>query len=270
MNPILIDLGIVQIYWYSVIVLFAMLLGGYIFLKEAKKKGYDEKFITNLIFYLIIFGIIGARTYYVIFNLDYYIRKPLEIVAIWNGGLAIHGGLVGGFLCLVYYCKKYKKSILKTTDLLVPSIILAQGIGRWGNFFNAEAHGMKVAKSVLENMHIPNFIINGMNINGVYYHPTFLYESIWNILGFILLIVVSRKVKLKKGQLTGIYLIWYSSARFLIESLRTDSLMLLDLKVAQIVSIILLVAGLYLVFRKRKDTRLNRLKEKEENKSMQK
>ena len=261
MNPILIDLGIIQIYWYSVIVLIAMLLGSYIFLIRARKKGYKDQFITNLIFYIIIFGIIGARLYYVIFNLDYYISHPLEIMAVWNGGLAIHGGLIGGFLCLVYHCKKYKKSILKLTDLLVPSVILAQAIGRWGNFFNGEAHGPEVAKTTLENMHLPTFIINGMNIDGVYYKPTFLYESIWDLLGFVVLIILSKKLKLKKGQLTGIYLIWYSTARFFIEGLRTDSLMFFGLKIAQIISIIMFITGVYLVFREKKDTRINRLKE---------
>ena len=264
MNPILIDLGVVQIYWYSVIVLLAILIGSIIFIKSAKKEGYKEEFLTDTIFYMIIFSIIGARLYYVIFNLGYYLKNPLEIVAVWNGGLAIHGGIIGGSLCLLYRCIKYKKSFLKLTDLLAPSLILGQAIGRWGNFFNGEAHGPVVAKETLEHLLIPKFVINGMYIDGVYYHPTFYYESIWCLLGFIILIYLKKKVKLRRGGLTGIYFIWYGVARLFIEGLRTDSLMLGSIKVAQLVSILLIALGLYLLFRKKKDTRLNRLKERVE------
>ena len=264
MNPVLINLGIVQIYWYSVIILTAMLIGSFLFIKSAKKEGYKEEFLTNTLFYIIISSIIGARLYYVIFNFGYYIKHPLEIIAIWNGGLAIHGGIIGGTLCLLYHALKYKKSFLRLTDLLAPSLILGQAIGRWGNFFNSEAHGPEVKLQALEKLHIPRFVINGMNIEGVYYHPTFFYESLWCFLGFILLIVLRKKVKLRRGGLTGIYFIWYSIARFFIESLRTDSLMLGNIKVAQIVSVLMFALGLYLLFRKKKDTRLNRLKERME------
>lgn len=262
MNPILIDFGVIQIYWYSVIILSAILIGSAIFLKRAKKEGYEEDFLTDTLFYLIIFSILGARLYYVLFNFGYYMKHPLEIVAIWNGGLAIHGGIIAGSICLLYRARKNKKSFLRLTDLLAPSIILGQAIGRWGNFFNSEAHGIATSKQVLENLHIPRFIIKGMNIDGVYYHPTFLYESIWCLLGFILLIYLSKKVKLRRGGLTGIYFIWYSLARFFIESIRTDSLMLGPFKIAQVVSILLFLAGLYLLFRKKDDKRIKMLKEK--------
>lgn len=262
MNPILIDFGVIQIYWYSVIILSAILIGSAIFLKRAKKEGYKEDFLTDTLFYLIIFSILGARLYYVLFNFGYYMKHPLEIVAIWNGGLAIHGGIIAGSICLLYRARKNKKSFLRLTDLLAPSIILGQAIGRWGNFFNSEAHGIATSKQVLENLHIPRFIIKGMNIDGVYYHPTFLYESIWCLLGFILLIYLDKKVKLRRGGLTGIYFIWYSLARFFIESIRTDSLMLGPFKIAQVVSILLFLAGLYLLFRKKDDKRIKMLKEK--------
>ena len=251
MNPILIEIGPISIYWYSLTMLFAILVGSYIFLSSAKKKGYDEKFLSNLIFYGIIFGIIGARLYYVIFNLDYYLKDPIQIIEIWNGGLAIHGAIIGGAIWFIYYCKKNKKNFLKIFDLAAPALILSQAIGRWGNFFNAEAHGPEVTKEVLENLNIPSFIIDGMNIGGKYYHPTFYYESIWNLIGFIVLI-------------TGIYFMWYSVIRFFIESLRTDSLMLGGLKVAQVISVILFILGLCLVIHKKKDTRVNRLKERTE------
>lgn len=265
MNPVLIELGPISIYWYSLIILIAILIGSYIFIKSAKKQEYEETYISNLIFYGAIFGILGARIYYVIFNLDYYLQDPVQIIEIWNGGLAIHGAIIAGAIWFVYYSKKHKKNFLKLLDLAVPSLILAQAIGRWGNFFNSEAHGPEVARQTLENLNIPNFIINGMNIDGKYYHPTFYYESIWNLLGFIVLIVLKKKLNLKPGKLTGIYFMWYSFIRFFIESLRTDSLMLGSIKVAQLISVLLFLIGLYLVLRKSKDTRINRLKERTEN-----
>ncbi len=264
MNPIAIDLGVISIYWYSLIILLAMLVGSFLFIKSSKKLNYNQEFITNLIFYGIIFGIIGARLYYVIFNLGYYLHHPLQILAVWNGGLAIHGGIIGGALWFIYYCRKNKKSILKIFDLAVPSLILAQAIGRWGNFFNMEAHGFETTKETLTNMHLPSFIVNGMYIDGKYYHPTFLYESFFDIIGFVILIVLRKKYKLRPGVLTGIYFIWYSILRFIIESFRTDSLMLGSIKVAQLVSVALFILGLFLIIHKKKDTRVNRLKERTE------
>jgi phosphatidylglycerol:prolipoprotein diacylglycerol transferase len=130
-------------------------------------------------------------------------------------------------------------------DIAVPSLIIAQAIGRWGNFFNGEAHGPETTLVNLQNMHLPEFIVDGMNIDGIYYHPTFLYESLWCVLGFLLLILIRRYYKcLKIGQLTSFYLIWYGTGRLFIESLRTDSLMLGSLKVAQIISIFMIIIGL--------------------------
>ena len=131
------------------------------------------------------------------------------------------------------------------TDIAVPSLIIAQAIGRWGNFFNSEAHGPVTTLANLESFHIPKFIIDGMYIEGVYYHPTFFYESLWCILGFIVLLLVRRFYKtLKTGQLTCIYLMWYGLGRLFIESLRTDSLMLGSFKVAQLVSLSCFLIGL--------------------------
>lgn len=266
MDRIAIELGPISIYWYSITLLLAILCGAFIFFKLGKKEKYKEDFLTNLVFYGVIWALIGARIYYVIFNFDYYLSNPLEILAVWNGGLAIHGGIIAGAAFYIYYCKKHKKSILKVFDLTVPCLIIGQAIGRWGNFFNGEAHGPEVARKTLESLPIPNFVINGMNIEGVYYHPTFFYESVWCFLGFILLIVLVTKYrkKLKPGTITGIYFMWYSLCRFFIESLRTDSLMLGSMKVAQLVSIALFLLGLFLIIYKKKDTRVNRLKERTE------
>ena len=251
MDSIAFTIGNFEIAWYSIYILVGVLLASILFLMEAKKYEIDMDFCINMIFWTVIFGIIGARLYYVLFNLDYYMANPVEIIQIWNGGLAIHGGIIGGLLFIVLYTLKYKVRILKITDMAVVGLIIAQAIGRWGNFFNQEAHGPEVGREVLEGLKfIPEFIINGMNIGGTYFHPTFYYESLWCILGFIVLLLVRKFVEyLRVGQLTGIYLIWYSVGRIFIEGLRTDSLMLGNFKIAQLVSIALIIIGLILLLK---------------------
>ncbi len=243
MNPIAISIGSLTITWYSICILTGIIIAGIIICKEAKKHNIKVDFVTNLVFWCVIYGLLGARIYYVVFNLDYYLTSPLEIIKVWNGGLAIHGGLIAGFITLVLYCRKYKVNILKMTDIAVPGLILAQGLGRWGNFFNSEAHGGIVTRAFLEKLHLPNFIIEGMHIGGHYYHPTFLYESVFCIIGFLILFGFRKLKGTKLGNTTALYLIWYGFIRYFIESLRTDSLMLGSLKMAQMVSIFMIVIG---------------------------
>ena len=257
MNPEIINIGRLSIRWYSVLILIGIILAIFLAEKEAKKFNYEKDFVFDLAFWAVIFGIIGARLYYVIFNFSLYKNNLLDIFKVWNGGLAIHGGILGGLITVIVYCKRKKINILRVTDIAVPSLIIAQAIGRWGNFFNSEAHGPVTTLTNLKELFIPQFIIDGMNIGGVYYHPTFYYESLWCILGFIILLLVRKFYKsLKCGQLTCIYLMWYGVGRLLIESLRTDSLMLGSIKVAQLVSIGMVVIGLlifiYLCFNKLK------------------
>lgn len=244
MNPNAIVMGNLTITWYSICILTGIILASILIVKEAKKYNIEASFVTNLIFWCVVYGILGARIYYVIFNLDYYSVYPMEIIKIWNGGLAIHGGLIAGIITLFVYCKKYNVNVLRMIDIAAPCVLLAQGIGRWGNFFNSEAHGGIVSKSFLENLHIPEFIINGMHIGNYYYHPTFLYESIFCIIGFVILILIRKLKVIKLGNTTALYLIWYGTLRFFIESLRTDSLMLGSLKMAQIISIIMIIIGI--------------------------
>lgn len=244
MNPTALQIGPFSIKWYSLMILLGVIAGIGLLLKEGKKYNYPKDFLFNLCFWAIIFGFIGARIYYVLFNFDIYKNDPVSIFKIWEGGLAIHGGLIAGFITIYFYCKKYNVRLLKITDMAVPGILLAQSIGRWGNFFNMEAHGGAVLRSTLENLHLPEFIINGMNINGVYYHPTFFYESLWCLLGFIIFILLKHYKYLKVGSLTFSYLCFYSVGRFVIETLRTDSLMIGGFKVAQILSIILFIIGI--------------------------
>ena len=247
MNPVLFEFGPISIYWYSVFILIAILLGSYLFFYKAKKIGLEESFYVNLVFYGIIIGIIGARLYYVLFNLDYYLSNPLQIFAVWNGGLAIHGGIISGLIWFIYYSKRHRKNVFKMLDIVSPSLILGQAIGRWGNFFNSEAHGPVTTKSYLESLNIPDFIINGMKINGKFYEPTFFYESIFDFIGFILLIIMSKSKKVKTGMIAATYLIWYSIIRFIIETFRTDSLMLGNIKVAKLVSVFLFLLGILII-----------------------
>lgn len=243
MNRIFFSIGPITIYWYSITMLLAVLTGIYLATKESKKQGMYQ-FISDLVIYAVSFGIIGARIYYVIFNFDNYKDNLLSIFKIWEGGIAIYGAIIGGFLAIVYLAKKRKQSIIRTTDIIVPGLILAQAIGRWGNFFNQEAHGAEVSLEFLQSLHLPNFIIDGMYIDGSYYRPTFLYESIWCILGFIILIIIRNLTNRKQGIITYSYFIWYGIGRLFIEGLRTDSLYLGNLRVSQIVSILLIIIGI--------------------------
>ena len=200
-----------------------------------------------MIFYTIIFAFLGARLYYVLFNLDYYLSNLSEIPAIWHGGLAIHGGIIGGTLTIIIYSLKHKKNkndIIRYLDICAIGILIGQIIGRWGNFFNQEAHGGETTREFLQSIHLPNFIINGMNIGGLYYHPTFLYESLLNLIGLIILLIIRKYKNIKTGMILSIYLMWYSVVRFFIESMRTDSLMLYSLKMAQVISIIFFILGI--------------------------
>lgn len=248
MNRVAVDLGPIQIYWYSIFMFLGLLMASIVVFSEAKKRKINEDFLINLICDAIIIGLIGARAYYVIFNLSYYLKNPIEIFAIWNGGLAIHGGVIAALIFIIIYCKKHKVNVLQILDIAVVGLILGQAIGRWGNFFNGEAYGTVTTAETLYSQGIPKFVIDGMYILGQYRQPTFFYESVWCAVGFLALLIIRKYKYLKRGQLTGFYLVWYGIARFIIEALRTDSLMLGPLKMAQAVSVIYVIFGLILFF----------------------
>lgn len=254
MNP-LIDLGFISIHIYSVCILIGILVAFNLIVRESKKHGFKEEDIVNLVFYAIIFGIIGARLYYCSFNLDYYITSPIKILKVWEGGLAIHGGIIGGVVSTVIYSKRKNINLVMVLDFMVVGLICAQAIGRWGNFFNGEAYGRTVSYEFLRNLHLPSFIIKGMYINGAYREPTFLYESVFSLIGFFILFGISRLKNIKVGQLTGLYLIWYGIERVIIESFRSDSLMLGPMKIAQIISLIFIVFGIYLMIKNIKNNK---------------
>ena len=249
-DPIAFHLGPLQIRWYGIIIACGILLGYFVAQEALKRIGLHKDTLVDVIFYCAIFGFIVARIYFVIFQWPYYMQNPGEIPKIWHGGIAIHGGLIGGFITGIIVCKIKNLNPFQIGDIVAPSIILAQGIGRWGNFMNHEAHGCMVSKSFLEQLHLPQFIIDNMYIDGHYYHPTFLYESVWDVLGFIILVTIRKHMKL--GETFFLYLIWYSIGRFFVEGLRTDSLMLTShIRVAQLVSVILIIISVALMLYRR-------------------
>lgn len=245
----------IDIQWYAIIIVSAIVLVTWMASREAVKVGLREDDVTDLMLYALPISIVGARLYYVIFELDYYIENPDQILAIRNGGLAIYGGLIAGGLVIYFFTRHRFISTWKFLDVAAPSVILAQAIGRWGNFMNQEAFGAIVSREHLENLHLPKFIINNMNIDGAYRQPTFLYESVWNVIGFIILIVLRRRPNfLKEGELALLYVIWYAFGRFFIEGMRTDSLMIGNIiRVSQILSGLLFIGAIgLLVFRRKK------------------
>lgn len=252
MNPIMFNFLGVEIRWYSVLILVAFLVGYLLVNKEASRFKIKSDFIFNMLFWTLIFGIIGARIYYVIFDWASFKDNPMEILMVWNGGLAIHGGLIAGLITMIIYTKKYNFRTIRYLDFCVVGLIIAQAIGRWGNFFNSEAHGVITTLEHLKALHIPDFVIKGMFINGSYYTPTFFYESVFCLIGFVLLLIIRRSKYVKVGDLTAIYLIFYGVLRIFIESSRTDALMFMGFKMAQIVSIVMIVAGVVILIINRK------------------
>ncbi|HCZ9446989.1 TPA: prolipoprotein diacylglyceryl transferase [Staphylococcus aureus] len=249
-DPVAFNLGPLSVRWYGIIIAVGILLGYFVAQRALVKAGLHKDTLVDIIFYSALFGFIAARIYFVIFQWPYYMENPGEIIKIWHGGIAIHGGLIGGFIAGVIVCKVKNLNPFQIGDIVAPSIILAQGIGRWGNFMNHEAHGGPVSRAFLEQLHLPNFIIENMYINGQYYHPTFLYESIWDVAGFIILVNIRKHLKL--GETFFLYLTWYSIGRFFIEGLRTDSLMLTsNIRVAQLVSILLILISISLIIYRR-------------------
>lgn len=262
MNRVAFNIFGFNVYYYSLCILLGVMVAYILITREGKKQGLPKEFISDLIFYTLIIGILGARVYYCVFNLDYYLANPSEILKIYNGGLAIHGGVIAGLIFVYFYTKKKNVSFIKILDIVAPAVIIAQSFGRWGNFFNQEAHGGITTYQNLKNMHIPEFIINGMHIEDKYYYPTFFFESIWCLIGFIILMIARKNKNLRKGFQIGFYFIWYGIGRFFIETLRTDSLMFFGLKIAQIVSLIGIIIGIIIIVTNRNKKYYNEMEVK--------
>lgn len=241
MNPIAFKLGPLEIRWYAICILTGLILAVYLAAKEAPKKRIRTDDVLDFILLAFPLSIIGARIYYVIFSWSEYKDNILSVFAIWNGGIAIYGGLITGAIVLYFFTQYRFINTLDFLDIAAPSVMIAQSIGRWGNFFNQEAFG----KAVDNLNYLPGFIRDQMYIDGAYRQPTFLFESLWNLVGFVLICILRRKPKLlKQGDITAFYLVWYGCGRLLIEGMRTDSLMFLGMRVSQWVSAVLIVVGL--------------------------
>lgn len=245
-DPVAIKIGGFEVAWYGVIIGVGIMLAMTLASKEGDRKGMPRDFILDLAFWMVPLAILGARAYYVLFELDYYLKNPSQIIQIWNGGIAIYGALITGAIVVYFFSKKKNVPVMLTLDVLAPGVLIAQSMGRWGNFINQEAHGAAVTRDFLEGLFLPEFIINQMNIDGTYYHPTFLYESMWSLLGFILLLYLRRRPHLlREGEVFFSYVIWYAFGRFFIEGMRTDSLYLFaNIRVSQALSIVLIVGAI--------------------------
>ncbi len=249
----------IDVYWYGIIIATGMLLGMIVTLKEAKRTNQDTNFYLDTVIISAIISILCARLYYVIFSWDYFKNHLNEIFSIRNGGIAIYGAIIGAVLSASIICKIRKKNFFKVADTFSFALLIGQIIGRWGNFVNREAFGgytdslfaMRYIKDQVSNIS-KDVLDKVVNVNGVEYiqvHPTFLYESLWNI-GVLILVFIFRKRKKFEGQLMAIYFIGYGIGRFWIEGMRTDSLMIAstNLRVSQVLSIILvLVFTIYLI-----------------------
>ena len=220
----------IDVMWYGILMAIGMILGTFLALKEAKRVGIKEDDVLDLAIFAIPIGLLGARMYYVIFNWEYYSQNVSQILNFRAGGMAIHGALIGGILTGYIFTKIRKINFLKMADAVMIGMPLAQAIGRWGNFINQEAHGG------------PTDLPWGIMVDGVKVHPTFLYESIWDAAIFIFLWIF-RKKKKYEGQIITYYITLYSLGRFFIEGLRTDSLMIGPLRMAQVISLIGVIGG---------------------------
>jgi phosphatidylglycerol---prolipoprotein diacylglyceryl transferase len=232
-----VQLGPLSLRWYGLLIAIAVLVGLWLSQQLAKRRQMNPELVGDLVIWLILSAIPAARLYYVLFQWNYYSQHPGEILTIWRGGIAIHGAILGGTLATIIFSRLKKCSFWRLADVVAPSLILGQAIGRWGNFFNSEAFGSPT------NLPWKLFIPEGRRPSGFefveYYHPTFLYESLWNLMVFgLLMTLFLRFPKLKRGTVFLVYTVAYSCGRFWIEGLRTDSLMLGPLKMAQMVSLI--------------------------------
>lgn len=252
LNPIAFHLGAIEVHWYGVIIATGVVVALILSVAEGKRLGVKEDYFYDYLLWAIPVAIICARLYYVIFQWPYYSRHLGEIIAIWDGGIAIYGAIIGGFLTLYFFCRARHLSMWTMVDIIAPPLIMAQGIGRWGNFMNQEAFGQITTRAALVAQHIPNWIINQMYIGGHYRVPTFLYESLWDLAGFALLILCRHRHHLfRRGEVFLSYVIWYAVGRFVIEGMRTDSLMLGPIRVSQLLSLVFLVGAVIVLLVRR-------------------
>lgn len=240
---VFLKIGSIEIRWYAVCILTGALLAYYLSNREALKDKYDNGVLDDIFIGCMFFGILGARIWYCLFyDWNSYIANPISIIEIWDGGLAIQGGLFTGILFAIIYCKIEHYQFWHLADIVMPNVLLAQAFGRWGNFFNQEAYGNIVKESYFDG--ILSFLKQGMYINYEYRQPMFFYESVLCLVGFVLIKIYRNSDKVKRGSGFFAYLAWYGAIRFWIETQRSDSLMLGNLKMAMIVSAVFMLIGI--------------------------
>jgi phosphatidylglycerol:prolipoprotein diacylglycerol transferase len=232
-----------DIRWYAVLILIGAAIAYVVSKRFAQKSRYiDMAYFDDLFIYTLWVGIMGARLWFCVFyNFSYYLAHPLEIIRVWDGGLAIQGGLVFGALFAYWFVRRKHYPFMKILDIVLPNVLIGQATGRWGNFVNQECHGGEVAESYFDG--ILSFLKEGMHIDGHYYEPLFFYESVLCFTGWILISFVLRKYQNKRGDLAYAYLMWYGVGRFFIEARRTDSLYIGNLKMAQLTSLVFVIIG---------------------------
>lgn len=225
--------------WYGVLIAAGVLIAFALCVHEEKRLHLKQDTIIDLAFWAIPLGIVGARLYYALFNWQVFANDPLSVLRIWEGGIAIYGAVIGGLTGVLIFAKRHKMNPLILTDIIVPGLALAQGIGRWGNYFNMEAYGRELTDAAWHFFPIGVQIPNG---SGYTWHmATFFYESCWDVLVFAVLWFIVRKRALKSGTITLWYLLLYGTGRFFIEGLRTDSLMLGNFRVSQLLSLTMII-----------------------------
>ncbi|MGL9727448.1 prolipoprotein diacylglyceryl transferase [Enterococcus sp. DIV0756] len=252
-NRVAFELFGLQIYWYAIIIVSGIALALWMSNREAVRVGLKEDDMTNFILWALPIAIIGARLYYILFDLGPYLADPIQIFNTRSGGLAIYGGLIAAVIVLLVYTRHHFIDPWLFLDVVAPGVMLGQAMGRWGNFTNHEAYGGETTRQFLENLHLPQFIINNMYIDGAFRQPTFFYESMWSFIGLVLILIIRKKVAVKRGELFLGYVTWYSFGRFFIEGMRTDSLYFFgSLRVSQVLSLILFISGIVLLYYRRK------------------
>lgn len=245
-NPVAFSVGSLEVRWYGIIITLGIIFSVFYCSYRAKQEGISYDDLLDMAIFTVIFGVIGARLYYVLTSLSEY-DSFMEMIAIWNGGIAIYGAIIAGAVTIFCVCKYKKISWRKAFDMVAPAVMMAQAIGRWGNFFNGEAYGYEVSPDsilyftrmgLLPNIK-SNFVIH-------YFHPTFLYESLWNFIGFIIINSLYKKKKFD-GQIVLMYISWYGFGRMFIEGLRTDSLYVGAFRISQVVGFVCFVVGTILL-----------------------
>lgn len=249
LNRLAFEMGSIKVYWYGIIICLGILLGFLTAYIRMKKIGVTSDDLSDIALICVPSAIVGARLYYVLAEIESY-KTLYDVIAVWNGGLAIYGGVIAGVISFTVVCKYKKKPLFKMYDCAAPGLILGQIIGRWGNFFNAEAYGISESYDFLgakfDISHFSSVNPLRMTIDGMTVHPTFLYESLWNFIGFVLMNIFFKK-KAFDGEVLLWYLTWYGLGRCLIEGLRGDSLYLGSIRVSQLIAFLCFVLGLFAI-----------------------